>query len=59
MKILFFLAIAGGIGVAVFIYLEKNKKSSNVLIEKSEIRKEQKENKTENNLQTNNPLQTK
>ena len=54
MKILFYLAMFGVMGVGVLIYLEKNKKSNKLLIDES------KDNtKTEKNLQTNNNAQTR
>ena len=52
MKILFYLAIVGAIGIAVLIYLEKTKKTTNTLIDVS------KDNKTDNNIKTNNPPHT-
>jgi hypothetical protein len=59
MKFLFYIAILGAIGLGIVIFLEKNKKPSNVLIEDKQPEPERKnQSATESNLNQNQNIQS-
>jgi hypothetical protein len=57
MKLMFYLALLGAVGLAVFIFLEKSKKPSNALIDKERGPNESK-NDTNMNQNQNPPALT-
>lgn len=56
MKILFYLSIVGAVVLAIVIFLEKNKKPTNTLLEDKQLETKKNETNTEANLQGNSQI---
>lgn len=54
MKFLFYISVVGAIVLGVVIFLEKNKKPTNALIEDNQTQGKKDQTNTETNLHSNN-----